>query len=102
RLGHGTVLPNCYRRVVVGSAGAIGAVRTGPASGAVDGGLVAPEVAGHDRGVVADLVRRPLGDDASCLHGVHAVTQAHEQRHVVLDDQHGAVQFVADAPEEWA
>ena len=38
-----------------------------------------------------------LGDDRTCVHGVDPVAQAHEQRHVVLDDQDRAAQIVADA-----
>src|SRR5205823_5862856 len=62
--------------------------------------LLGAEVARHHARVVADLVGRALGDDGPRLQRVHAVAQAHQERHVVLDDEDGAVELVADLPQQ--
>src|SRR5205823_11017149 len=61
----------------------------------------AAEIARDHERVLADLLGRAFGDDATRLHRVHAVAQAHEQWHVVLDDEDGAVELVPDAAKKW-
>src|SRR5262245_19573878 len=53
-----------------------------------NGSLVGAEVAGDHLDVVADHVGDALGDDPAHFEAVHAVADAHDQRHVVLDDEH--------------
>ena len=40
---------------------------------------------------------RALGDLAAEVHGDDVVGDAHHHRHVVLDEQHGEAELVADA-----
>ena len=69
-----------------GSAGR--ARRRGDGAAAGDGALVGAEVGGDDPRVVADLVGRARGDDRAGLEAVDAVADRHDERHVVLDDEH--------------
>src|SRR5438067_47089 len=69
-------------------------------AGARDRRLFGAEVARHHSGVVPDLVGRAVGDHAACLQCVHPVADTHQQRHVVLHDEDGAIELVANLPEQ--
>src|SRR5687767_4439933 len=51
-----------------------------------DGRRIVAEVGAHDLRITHDIARRSHGDDTSRLEGVHPLRHAHEQRHVVLDE----------------
>ena len=59
--------------------------------------LLLAQIGLNDLRVVADLIRRALGDDAAEVQHGDALADAHEQTHVMLDQQHGDVELVADA-----
>ena len=61
-----------------------------------DGPFVGAEVAGDDLRIVAHGHRIALGDHAARLEAVDAVADAHDERHVVLDDQHRGAELAAD------
>jgi len=50
--------------------------------------------------VVPDLARRPLGDRPAEIQRVNPVRNVHDQVHVVLDQQNGDPEFVADVEDE--
>ena len=47
----------------------------------------------RSRGIVAHPSRRALGEDLPGLEAVHAVGDAHDERHVVLDEEHRRAQL---------
>ena len=53
-------------------------------------------------GSLLHLGRRALGDLAAEVHRDDLVGDAHHHRHVVLDEQHGEPELVADAPDRLA
>ena len=59
------------------------------------------EVRRDDPGVVADRRRRSLGDHSPGFEAVHAIGDAHDERHVVLDHQHRGAELALDAHDEW-
>ena len=48
----------------------------------------------------ADLVRRPLGERAAAVEHVDAVADLHDQRDVVVDQQHAGAEVVADGADD--
>src|SRR5687767_3754609 len=66
------------------------------------GGLLfgfAAEVSGHDLGVVLYLLGDALGQDLAEVQHVYVIADTHDQRHVVLDHQHGEVEGLAQLEE---
>src|SRR5579872_4418347 len=53
----------------------------------------------HD-GRLQDVGRRPVGDHGAPVHGHEAVGQRRDEGDVVLDDEHGGVQLVANVTEK--
>jgi len=70
-------------------------------SAAGDGPLVGAEVAGDHRRVIADGRRRPFGDDSTELEAVDPVAHAHDEGHVVLDDEHRRTELSTDLHQQW-
>ena len=60
----------------------------------VHGGVA--EVGGDHRRVALDLLRRPLGDDLAPIEHDDALAEAHDELHVVFDDQEREVEAGAD------
>ena len=67
-----------------------------------DGAFVGAEVARDDLRVGADRFGVALGDDGAGFHAVDPVGDAHDQRHVVLDHDHGRVEVLLDALDQRA
>src|SRR4051812_15202997 len=65
-----------------------------------DGPLVGAEVAGHDGRVAAHGRRGALGDQATEIEAVDAVADAHDERHVVFDDEHRRAELPLDLLDE--
>ena len=59
-----------------------------------DGGLA--EVGGGDVEVAADLVGRALGERPALVEHLDPVADVHDERHVVVDQQHAGLVVVAD------
>ena len=53
------------------------------------------EVRGRDVEVAADLARRALGERPALVEHLDAVADVHDQRHVVIDEEHAGVVLVA-------
>jgi hypothetical protein len=53
------------------------------------------EVGGHDLGLAGHLLGCAVGEDAAGVEHVHLVAHVEHERNVVLDEQHGAAQVVA-------
>ena len=53
-------------------------------------------------GAFRTVAGSPSADDATELEAVHAVADAHDERHVVLDDEHGGAQLAANLLDERA
>ena len=68
----------------------------GTAAAAGDGSFVDAEVAGDHLRVVAHGHGIAFGDHATDLEAVHAIADAHDERHVVLDHQHRRTELPAD------
>ena len=61
---------------------------------------VLSEVGFDDPRVVADGVRIALGDELAVFQHPDVLAHAHDHFHVVLDEQDGQVELVADMPDE--
>src|SRR5438876_2034745 len=53
-----------------------------------------PEIGGSDVEVAADLPRRPLRERAAVVEHLDPVADLHDQRHVVIDQEHAGRVFV--------
>ena len=62
--------------------------------------LLLAQVGFDDLGVVADLVGGALGDDPAEVQHRDALADAHDQIHVMLDQQDGDVELVPDAADD--
>ena len=58
------------------------------------------EIGRRDVEVPADLRRRPLGERAPAVEDVDAVADLHDQRDVVVDQQHARAEVVADGADD--
>src|SRR3569623_2523539 len=67
----------------------------GTATGPLDRHLARPEVRRHHQVVGAHLVRSAGRDDLATGEGVDAIAEAHQQRHVELNDEDAALQRIA-------
>ena len=66
----------------------------------VDGPLVRAEIAGDHPGVVAHRGRVALGNDRPGLQAVHPVADAHDERHVVLNEEDRRVELPLHGDDE--
>ena len=64
---------------------------------AIGSALLLAQVGFDDLGIVADLIRGALGDDTAEIQHRDALADAHDQAHVMLDQQHSDVELIADA-----
>lgn len=62
--------------------------------------LVAAEVGVLDLGIEPDLRRRPLGDLAASIEHGEAIAYAHDDAHLMLDQENGDAERFADLPDE--
>src|SRR5256885_14996476 len=69
---------------------------------ALDGDAVGTEIAGDDERVSSHGLGCALGDDPARFERVHAIAQAHEKGHVVLDEEDAAAQVVTNPAQQRA
>ena len=67
-----------------------------------DGAFVGSEVAGDDQRIGADRFGVTFGDDGAGFHAIDPVGDAHDQRHVVFDHDHGCIEVLLDALDQRA